>query len=132
MAIGWYTEAFDSAISPWTTLGPLAIVISFSLLQEGTADYGRHKSDAATNNYPCVILTTSQEIDESEGKEHRDDTVNHGEDVKVDLRKAYFVPQSKTPTTPTTSAIDEYSRNCLSEYQAKGYPSWPFSRGEKS
>jgi magnesium-transporting ATPase (P-type) len=103
MAIGWYSPAFDSAISPWTTLGPLAIVISFSLLQEGTADYGRHKSDAATNNYPCVILTTSQQIDESEGKEHRDDTVNHGEDVKVDLRKAYFVPQSKTPTTPTTS-----------------------------
>lgn len=109
MAIGWYTEAFDSAISPWTTLGPLAIVISFSLLQEGTADYGRHKSDAATNNYPCVILQRSDVIDESEGKIKRDETINHGEDVAVDLRKAYFLPHSltKDPSTPTTSAKTE-------------------------
>jgi len=106
MAIGWYTELFDSAISPWTTLGPLAIVISFSLLQEGTADYGRHKSDAATNNYPCVILQTAQDIEDSDGKEKRDETVNHGEDVAVDLRKAYFLPHSKS-ATPTTSAASK-------------------------
>lgn len=104
MAIGWYTEAFDSAISPWTTLGPLAIVISFSLLQEGTADYGRHKSDANTNNYPCVVLQRAEVIDESEGHEKRDETINHGEDVSVDLRKAYFTPYSKNPATPTISS----------------------------
>jgi len=104
MAVGWYSHSFDSAISPWTTLGPLAIVISFSLLQEGTADYGRHKSDAATNNYPCVILQRAEEIDDSDGHEIRDETINHGDDVAVDLRKAYFVPHSKNPETPTTSS----------------------------
>jgi magnesium-transporting ATPase (P-type) len=103
MAVGWYSPLYDSAISPWTTLGPLALVISASLLQEGTADYGRHKSDEATNNYPCVVLRRAEEIDESEGHEERDLTVNHGEDVAVDLRKAYFLPHSKS-ATPTTSA----------------------------
>ena len=105
MAVGWYSDLFDSAISPWTTLGPLALVISFSLLQEGTADYGRHRSDEATNNHPCVVLRRAEEIDESEGHEERDLTVNHGEDIAVDLRKAYFLPHSKsaTPTTSTTT-----------------------------
>ena len=55
MAVGAYTPAFESAISPWTTFGPLAFVISISLLVEGSADYKRHLNDAETNNASCVI-----------------------------------------------------------------------------
>ena len=103
MAVGYYSGAFDSAISPWTTLGPLAIVISFSLLQEGSADYGRHKSDAENNSFPCVVLRREDELKEQDGK--RDQSVNDGEDVAVDLRKAYFLPHRKGGgETPTKSA----------------------------
>ncbi|EED95897.1 hypothetical protein THAPSDRAFT_26702 [Thalassiosira pseudonana CCMP1335] len=56
MFIGYYTPLFESAISPWTTLGPLAIVISVSLAQEAYTDAQRHRSDKATNYHPCVVL----------------------------------------------------------------------------
>mmetsp|Transcript_48484 Transcript_48484/g.73268 ORF Transcript_48484/g.73268 Transcript_48484/m.73268 type:complete len:133 (+) Transcript_48484:172-570(+) len=45
MFIGQYTDAWNSSISPWTTLGPLGIVISVSLVQEGYADVARHRND---------------------------------------------------------------------------------------
>lgn len=116
MAIGYYTPAFDSAISPWTTLGPLAIVISFSLIQEGSADYGRHKSDEATNNFPCVVLRNANDLKEPvdlpRRKRHkreartRDATVNKGENVSVDLRRAYFLPH-RSKETPTKSKSSE-------------------------
>jgi magnesium-transporting ATPase (P-type) len=106
MAIGQYTGAFETAISPWTTLGPLAIVISFSLVQEGSADYGRHKSDAATNNHSCVVLRRADELEKSEEPRYRDETVRQGKDVSVDLRKAYFVPHRDT-VTPLTSLTSE-------------------------
>lgn len=62
MAVGWYSPAFDSAISPWTTLGPLAFVISISLLVEGSADRKRHANDKRMNDAPCVILQKASEI----------------------------------------------------------------------
>ena len=39
MFLGTYTDLFYSSVSPWTTLGPLALVVSISLTQEGVADY---------------------------------------------------------------------------------------------
>ena len=66
MAIGWYTPLFESAILPWTTLGPLAIVVSFSLTQEGIADYRRHQSDEITNNRECIVLRRAEELDAEE------------------------------------------------------------------
>ena len=74
MAIGYYSQLYESAISPWTTLGPLAFVISISLLVEGLADLKRHKSDEQTNNELCVILRRGDEIDQDEGAE-RDHTI---------------------------------------------------------
>jgi len=38
MLLGYYTTIFESAISPWTTLGPLAFVVSISLCSEGAQD----------------------------------------------------------------------------------------------
>jgi magnesium-transporting ATPase (P-type) len=57
MAIGYYTDYFDSSISPWTTLGPLAIVIGISITQEGVSDIARHRSDDQSNKHPCTVLS---------------------------------------------------------------------------
>mmetsp|Transcript_15351 Transcript_15351/g.38040 ORF Transcript_15351/g.38040 Transcript_15351/m.38040 type:complete len:1784 (+) Transcript_15351:307-5658(+) len=100
MAIGYYTDLYESAISPWTTLGPLAFVISVSLLVEGIADRKRHRSDKLTNNAPCVILRRSDEIDHDEHAE-RETSILNGKDIIVNLSKMYFMTSTnKTPTTP--------------------------------
>jgi magnesium-transporting ATPase (P-type) len=107
MAVGYYSELFESAISPWTTLGPLSIVISFSLLVEGTADLRRHKSDEETNNSPCVILRRADELDADEDAE-RDKTVMNGKDVLVNLSKAYFqTSNNQQPETPVNRTSSE-------------------------
>lgn len=83
MAIGWYTDLFESAIFPWTIWGPLAIVLSFSLTQEGMADIRRHKSDEITNNYKCTILRRADELEAEGGS--REMSIRNGEAVKVSL-----------------------------------------------
>jgi magnesium-transporting ATPase (P-type) len=69
MFLGTYTTIFTSSVSPWTTLGPLAIVISISLCQEAAADIKRHRSDVETNEYQCTILRrredSGDDIDET-------------------------------------------------------------------
>eukprot|EP00934_Nitzschia_sp_Nitz4_P003792 Nitzschia sp. Nitz4//scaffold193_size40683//22974//28351//NITZ4_007501-RA/size40683-augustus-gene-0.57-mRNA-1//-1//CDS//3329540285//3782//frame0 len=90
MAGGYYTDLYESAISPWTTLGPLTFVVGVSLLVEGAADKKRHRSDELTNNAPCIILRRGDEIDAEEGVS-RDDRILAGKDVKVDIAKS-FVP----------------------------------------
>ena len=99
MAIGWYTPLFESAILPWTTLGPLAIVVSFSLTQEGIADYRRHQSDEITNNRECIVLRRAEELDAEGGS--RESSVRNGEDVEVNLDKyRYAATGIKLPRTP--------------------------------
>lgn len=93
MFLGTYTKLFDSAISPWTTLGPLAFVISISLLVEGYSDYKRHLNDVETNSAPCVVLTRSDEYLDSPDmnkKLVRDTTIGKGLDVVVNVNKAYY------------------------------------------
>lgn len=85
MFVGWYTPYFDSSVSPWTTLGPLALVISISLAQEGAADMKRHRSDRETNNFPCVVLRRAQDLEE--GAE-RDESIMNGNNVQVALRNS--------------------------------------------
>jgi len=63
MLIGYYTAYFDSAISPWTTLGPLAVVVSLSIAQEGVADLARHTSDRRTNQFLCTVLSRKQDTE---------------------------------------------------------------------
>jgi magnesium-transporting ATPase (P-type) len=107
MAVGYYTDLFESAISPWTTLGPLSIVISFSLLVEGTSDSRRHRSDEQTNHSPCVILRRADELDADENAE-RDKTVMNSKDVLVNLSKAYFqTSNNQHPETPVNKTSSE-------------------------
>lgn len=56
MFFGYYTAAFPSAITPWTTLGPLAGVVSVSLINEALTDLQRHQSDGRTNNATCSVI----------------------------------------------------------------------------
>jgi len=103
MAVGWYSELFISAISPWTTLGPLAFVVSVSLLVEGAADAKRHRSDDVTNNAPCVILRRGDEMDADESVE-REKSILGGRDVVVNLSKAYFqTSTNQEPATPVST-----------------------------
>jgi magnesium-transporting ATPase (P-type) len=85
MFIGYYTPLFSSSITPWTTLGPLALVISVSLAQEAYTDIQRHRSDNATNRHPCAVL---RRADELAGHDHktRDSSWNEGKDVMVTIK----------------------------------------------
>lgn len=110
MAVGYYSSAFQSAINPWTTLGPLGIVISFSLLVEGAGDLKRHKNDEETNNALCVIVRRSDEFDADDSATEKDTSLSAGgKDVVVSLDKAYFkgmdAKEAETPagTEKTTS-----------------------------
>jgi magnesium-transporting ATPase (P-type) len=100
MAIGWYTPAFESAINPWTLLGPLALVVSFSLTQEALADIRRHQSDDVTNNCECVVLRRAGELDNEGGI--RESTVRGGKDVEVNLEKWRYA-ETTFPRTPMGS-----------------------------
>lgn len=62
MALGAYTSLFDTSVTPWTTAGPLILMISVSLAQEGSADMGRHRADEVTNNHRCTVLRRGDEI----------------------------------------------------------------------
>jgi len=95
MMVGAYTELFTSAISPWTTLGPLALVVAFSLLVEGSADVKRHRNDSETNNAPCTILRRTDEFEREEGAV-RDEHIIKGRDCVVNLRP--YVIDSQHPT----------------------------------
>ena len=112
MFLGYYTTWYESAISPWTTWGPLAVVISISLSVEGTADRKRHRNDKETNDTLCVILRRGEEIDEeqrdtSDGSDRssnnnknynetaaqegdRDEHILKGRDVVVNVNKSYL------------------------------------------
>jgi len=67
MAVGWYSSAFPSAITPWTTLGPLALVVSVSLLNEFLTDLGRHNSDKKINLTRFREVSFSTPGDDSDG-----------------------------------------------------------------
>eukprot|EP00536_Pseudo-nitzschia_multiseries_P010237 jgi/Psemu1/242785/estExt_Genewise1.C_3060002 len=62
MCLGKYTGYFATAMSPWTTIGPLAIVISVSLAVEGYSDIKRHRSDEALNSKPRLVQVAFQKI----------------------------------------------------------------------
>jgi len=87
MFFGTYTPLFNSSISPWTTLGPLAFVVSISLIQEGFADLSRHKSDVKTNSHPCVVLRNSQDLEGDSGRK-RDASIMKGADLEVSLTRS--------------------------------------------
>ena len=87
---GYYTPLFETSVSPWTTLGPLALVVSVSLLQEAYTDVKRHRSDNMTNYHPCVVLRRADTSDHEAKRGRtktakRDPRLNDGNDLKVRL-----------------------------------------------
>ncbi|GAX21711.1 phospholipid-transporting ATPase [Fistulifera solaris] len=94
MFLGQYTTLFETAISPWTTWGPLAVVISISLSVEGSADRKRHRNDQETNNAECVVIRSAADIDKDEAK--RDEHILGGADVVVNTSKSYFKMDSSS------------------------------------
>ena len=84
---------FQSSVSPWTTLGPLAIVVSISLCQEVAADIKRHRSDKATNKAPCIVLRRK----EDEDRIGRNGTLLGGQDVEVRICGSLGVARSPSP-----------------------------------
>mmetsp|Transcript_18717 Transcript_18717/g.24115 ORF Transcript_18717/g.24115 Transcript_18717/m.24115 type:complete len:1378 (+) Transcript_18717:63-4196(+) len=62
MLIGFYFEqVFQTPIQPWTTLGPLIVVLAISMLQEGYADYKRHVADDEVNNRLVRVTNLHQD-----------------------------------------------------------------------
>jgi len=113
MAVGYYSDAFQSAINPWTTLGPLSIVISFSLMVEGSSDIKRHRNDEETNNATCVIMRRTDEVEAEENAE-RDEELAGGKDINVNLSKSYFMGSNGTdPETPLPDSSENNVKICF-------------------
>lgn len=105
MMLGHYTDFFYTSVNPWTTLGPLAIVVSISLIQEGLADYARHRSDKKTNSYPCLLL---KRLDELRDRRSIDPSIMNGEAVSVEVHKNssnYSFTQSSVDTDVVFSTV---------------------------
>ena len=61
MLFGEQTGLFLSPYPAATTLGPLFVVISVSLLQEALTDLARHRADAEVNRRPTDVLNPKSE-----------------------------------------------------------------------
>jgi len=58
MFIGTYFQSvFISPIPPFTTLGPLFVILMITSAKEGYEDMFRHRSDAKVNSSPAIVLT---------------------------------------------------------------------------
>jgi hypothetical protein len=48
MAVGTYVDGtWYSSLDPWTTVGPLMLIVGLTLMKEGIEDSKRHKADHA-------------------------------------------------------------------------------------
>ena len=114
MAVGYFTAAFQSAVNPWTTLGPLAIVISFSLLVEGLSDAKRHKNDDETNNSLCVIMRRSDELEAEAGAERETDLAD-GKDIIIDHNQSYaaWTRNDSDRSESVAAGTDKTTRICF-------------------
>ena len=45
MLLGTYSNVFQTPLTAFTTLFPLSVVLTISMIQEGLADVKRHRSD---------------------------------------------------------------------------------------
>lgn len=45
MMLGWYTDLFESPLAPFSTLIPLILVLSVTMVKDGAEDLKRHRSD---------------------------------------------------------------------------------------
>jgi len=100
MALGAYTSLFDTSMTPWTTAGPLMLMIAVSLAQEGSADMGRHRADEVCNSHPCTVLRRADDL-ENDKDAQRDKAMK---DISVNLRTPYFL--SSQPSTERSDRAD--------------------------
>eukprot|EP01138_Halocafeteria_seosinensis_P008155 gb/GECG01008335.1/.p1 GENE.gb/GECG01008335.1/~~gb/GECG01008335.1/.p1 ORF type:complete len:1457 (+),score=160.21 gb/GECG01008335.1/:1-4371(+) len=57
MIIGTYAPTvFDSPLSPFSTLGPLLLVLAITMVKEGLEDVKRHRSDREVNNRTASVI----------------------------------------------------------------------------
>jgi phospholipid-transporting ATPase len=47
---------FESSLNPYTTLGPLVIIVLMTDFKQGVEDWKRHKSDELVNNRKAVVM----------------------------------------------------------------------------
>ncbi|CAM9603064.1 unnamed protein product, partial [Ectocarpus sp. 12 AP-2014] len=56
MMLGWYTDLFESPLAPFSTLIPLILVLSVTMVKDGAEDLKRHRSDNRVNNTEATAM----------------------------------------------------------------------------
>jgi phospholipid-transporting ATPase len=57
MMVGTYSTGYwTSPVSPWTTFGPLILVVAISMTKEAVEDFKRYKSDNEINNRTALVI----------------------------------------------------------------------------
>lgn len=57
MMVGTYTDAYYSPLTPWSTVAPLALILSITMAKEGFEDVKRHLQDKQVNDAAATILS---------------------------------------------------------------------------
>ncbi|RYY32880.1 hypothetical protein EON62_04845, partial [archaeon] len=72
MFIGTYfPKVFESPLSPYSTLGPLCLVLAITMLKEGIEDFKRHRSDHEVNNRMASVVHVDGSIKQVPWKDIR-------------------------------------------------------------
>lgn len=75
-------QIFTSPLVPWTTLGPLIIVLGLTMLKEGVEDSKRHRSDRRVNNRKIEVISPDGTV-----REERWQDIKVGQIVRLEDRK---------------------------------------------
>jgi len=59
MLLGTYTTIFETPLGAFTTLFPLSIVLTISMIQEALSDYKRHCSDDEVRRQLLLYIPTT-------------------------------------------------------------------------
>ena len=108
MLIGSYTSLFDSPLLPWSTLGPLVIVLILTMTKEGLEDIKRHISDRQINNSPCHVMDESGTFIETQWRDVKVGDilkVSNNEDIPADIVLLY-TPEEDSLAYIETANID--------------------------
>jgi phospholipid-translocating P-type ATPase (flippase) len=60
MSVGAYTSLFSTPSSPFTTVGPLAVIVGITMGMEARDDLKRHRADAETSARPAQTVDGSK------------------------------------------------------------------------
>lgn len=56
MVLGTFTTLFESPLTPYSTLGPLCVVLAITMAKEGFEDTKRHRADHEVNNRSVMVV----------------------------------------------------------------------------